>query len=71
LGAVIARWIALTIPDVTVRSSPNGLPIATTPSPTASALESPSASGVSFEAGASMCKTAMSVEMSVPTTVAL
>ena len=42
LGAVIWRWSALTIPLVTVPSSPNGLPIATTGSPTRSALESPS-----------------------------
>ena len=33
-GAVIRRWSALTIPAVAVRSSPNGLPIATTGSPT-------------------------------------
>ena len=30
----IARWSALTMPPVTVSSSPKGLPIATTPSPT-------------------------------------
>ena len=29
-GAVMRRWSALMIPDVAVRSSPNGLPIATT-----------------------------------------
>ena len=34
LGAVIRRCRALTIPAVTVRSSPNGFPIATTGSPT-------------------------------------
>ena len=33
-GEVISRCSALTIPDVTVPSSPNGLPIATTWSPT-------------------------------------
>ena len=41
----IARWSALTMPLVTVSSSPNGLPIATTPSPTWSCFESPTASG--------------------------
>ena len=34
LGALISRWRAETIPVVTVRSSPNGFPIATTGSPT-------------------------------------
>ena len=33
-GAWICRWSAETIPAVTVRSSPNGLPIATTGLPT-------------------------------------
>jgi len=33
-GALISRCSAETIPVVTVRSSPNGLPIATTGSPT-------------------------------------
>jgi len=33
-GAVMRRWIALMIPAVAVRSNPNGLPIATTSSPT-------------------------------------
>ena len=40
-GAVIWRWSALTIPLVTVPSSPNGLPSASTGSPTSTALESP------------------------------
>jgi hypothetical protein len=35
------------------------------------ALESPSSTGLSFEAGASMCSTARSLEMSLPTTVAV
>ena len=33
-GAWISRLMAETMPDVTVRSRPNGLPMATTPSPT-------------------------------------
>ena len=70
-GAAISRLIALTMPLVTVPSSPNGLPIATTPSPTATLLESASASGTSFEAGALTWITARSLEVSVPTTVAL
>ena len=70
-GAEISRSRALTMPLVTVLSSPKGLPIATTPSPTVTADESPSVSGVSFDAGASTCSTARSVETSVPTTVAV
>ena len=58
------------IPLVTVPSRPNGLPIATTPSPTWTALESASGSGVSFEAGAEIFSTARSLEVSLPTTVA-
>ena len=42
LGEVSSRCLALTIPVVTVRSSPNGLPIATTGSPTWAWSESPS-----------------------------
>ena len=38
----ISRWIALTIPAVTVRLRPNGLPIATTESPTWTRSELPS-----------------------------
>ena len=70
-GEVICRWSALTMPLVTVSSRPNGLPIATTPSPTASFPELPSASGVSTDGGASTSSTARSVEASVPTTLAL
>ena len=47
LGAWIWRWSAETMPLVTVRSRPNGLPIATTGSPTWTFEESPSASGCS------------------------
>jgi hypothetical protein len=67
---VIARWIALTIPAVTVRSRPNGLPIATTGSPTCIESESPSCSGVRALELASIFRTARSLEGSVPSTVA-
>ena len=70
-GAVISRWSALTIPEVTVSSSPNGLPIATTSSPTWSTVESPSAIGSSTLVGASTWSTARSVEVSAPTSDAL
>ena len=70
-GDVICRCKALTIPLVTVSARPNGLPIATTPSPTASEPESPSASGTSSDEGASTFTTAMSVDASLPTTRAL
>ncbi len=67
---VIWRLRALTMPLVTVPSSPNGLPRATTPSPTLSCVESPSSSGFRTDAGASTLMTARSVDGSVPTTVA-
>ena len=67
-GACTLRWSALTMPAVTVRSSPNGLPIATTGSPTWTASESASASGVSAFASASTSSSARSVEGSEPTT---
>ena len=51
LGAWIWRCSAETMPLVTVRSSPNGLPIATTGSPTSISAESPSVSGCSWSAG--------------------
>ena len=69
-GDVISLLRALTIPLVAVPSSPNGLPRATTPSPTLSWVESPSSSGLSTEDGASTLMTARSVDGSVPTTVA-
>ena len=69
-GAVIWRCSALTIPLVTVPSSPNGLPSATTFSPTVSSFELPSESGSRTFAGASTLMTARSVEGSLPTTVA-
>ena len=46
-GESICRLSALTIPAVTVSERPNGLPIATTPSPTSTAEEFASASGCS------------------------
>ena len=67
---MIARWIALTMPAVTVRSSPNGFPIATTGSPTCMASELPSGSGVRARELASIFSTARSLEASVPSTVA-
>ena len=68
LGDVSGRARALTIPAVTVRSRPNGLPIATTASPTSTSSEFPSRSGVSAFAEVSTCSTARSVSGSVPTT---
>ena len=53
------------------RSSPNGLPIATTCSPTSTFEESPSESGWSCPAGASTLSSATSVAGSVPTTSAV
>ena len=70
-GAWIRRCSALTMPAVTVRSSPKGLPMATTASPTSTALELPRVSGVNERDHAPwIFRTAMSVEGSVPTTVA-
>ncbi len=51
LGAWIWRCSAETMPLVTVRSSPNGLPIATTGSPTSSFEESPSEQRVKLVGG--------------------
>jgi hypothetical protein len=48
-GAVCWRWRALMMPHVTVFWSPNGLPIATAPSPTWTSSEFATASGWSFE----------------------
>ena len=59
------------MPVVTVRSSPKGLPIATTESPTWTTSEFPSGSGVNAREWASTLRTAMSVDGSVPTTRAL
>src|SRR4051812_139328 len=71
LTELISRFRALTIPAVTVSSRPNGLPIATTPSPTSSADESPRASGCSLPEGASTLITARSDEGSAPTSFAV
>ena len=58
------------MPVVTVRSSPNGLPIATTGSPTSTFDESASVSGVRASGLASTLSRAMSVDGSLPTSVA-
>ncbi len=71
LGESIERWSALTIPLVTVCGRPNGLPIATTGSPTCTLSELPSASGVSTDDGAEIRITARSVESSAATRCAL
>ena len=47
---VTGRCSALTMPAVTVELSPSGEPIATTPSPTTSLREEPSAAGVTSRA---------------------
>ncbi len=70
LGAFIWRWSAETIPAVAVRSRANGLPIATTGSPTRTLEESPKATGWSWSAGRSTLRRAMSVDSSLPTTCA-
>ena len=62
------RPTALTMPEVTVWPTPNGLPIATTKSPTLIASESPMRTAVSDSAG--MRSSAMSVPGSVPTSSA-
>ena len=69
-GAWISRCRAETMPLVTVRCRSNGLPIATTGSPTSIFEESPSFSGWSFDAGASTFSSARSEFGSVPTTSA-
>ena len=58
------------MPAVTVRSSPNGLPIATTASPTWTLSESASVSGVSAPGAAETFSRAISVDASLPTSVA-
>ncbi len=67
-GAWISRLMAETMPEVTVRSRPNGLPMATTPSPTLTSAEEPSGIGFSDEAGTSTLSSATSVAGSEPTT---
>ena len=63
------RPLALTIPDVTVCSSPNGLPMASTHSPTSRAAESPSRTTGNFRS-TSILINAISVLGSRPTTLA-
>ena len=58
------------MPVVTVRSRPNGLPIATTASPTSTCVESASVSGVRASGLASTLSRATSVDGSLPTSVA-
>ena len=69
-GASIWRATAETMPDVIVRSRPNGLPIATTGSPTSTEVDVPSASGRRASADSVTFSSAVSVESSLPTTVA-
>src|SRR5580765_5719552 len=70
-GASIRRWTALTIPAVTERSRPNGFPIAITWSPTRTKSELPSGRGLSARDLTWTSSTAISVDGSTPTTVAL
>jgi hypothetical protein len=63
--------IALTIPAVIVSGRPYGLPSATTAWPGWTPEESPSVSGWSLEAGTLTLITAMSVDLSLPTSVAV
>ncbi len=69
-GASIWRWSAETIPVVTVRENPNGLPIAIDESPTFTLLESPSGRGTSSASSGSTLSTARSLEGSRPFTSA-
>jgi hypothetical protein len=69
-GAWMSRPVALTMPAVIVRWSPNGLPIAYTGSPGCVAVEAPNASGCRSECGADTRSTARSLAGSVPTTMA-
>src|SRR5215471_8423618 len=69
-GAVIVRLTALTMPAVMVSWRLNGLPMATTVWPGWADDELPSVSGCSCDAGTSMWMTAVSVDLSLPTTVA-
>src|SRR4051794_28501162 len=62
------RPSALTTPVVTVPDRPNGLPIATTPSPTFTFEESANVSGWSLLDDTDTRITAMSLDASAPTT---
>ncbi len=70
LGAWIWRWSADTTPVVSVRSSPNGLPIATVGSPTCTSRDEPSVSGCRPSPDGSIFSTARSSETSRPTILA-
>ena len=59
------------MPVVTVRSKPNGLPMAIAGSPTLTLLESPSVSACSLDERGLTWSSARSVDGSLPTTVAL
>ena len=64
------RCSAEMIPVVSVRLRPNGLPIASTGSPTWTLLESPSVSGCSVSPSVGTRSTARSLEGSLPITFA-
>ena len=66
-GAGIERCRALTMPLVTVPGRPNGLPIATTGSPTCTRVRVAEPEWASSEEGAETRTTARSVELSLPT----
>ena len=70
LGALIWRCRAEMMPEVTVRSSPYGLPIAIAPSPTLTSSELPSVRGLASTLEGSTERTATSVESSTPSTFA-
>src|SRR3954451_19932475 len=66
----MVRLSALTMPAVSVPWRPNGLPMAARSWPTCTLLELPHVSGCSCEASTLTLITAMSVDSSVPTSVA-
>ena len=70
LGAVIERCRADTTPVVSVRSRPNGLPIASVGSPTCTPEESPSVRGVSCRPSVGIRSSARSSDGSEPITLA-
>ena len=71
LGPGSCAAAAETTPVVSVRSRPNGLPIAIVGSPTCTSCESPSASGLRSGPSGSTLSSARSVEASRPTTFAV
>jgi hypothetical protein len=70
-GALIWRCRALTTPVVSVRSRPNGLPIAIVGSPTCTSLAEPSVSGCRSRPSGSTFNSARSLELSRPTILAV